>query len=170
MNAYVFAQSATTQAVSDLIADVGTNGVRVVCPLGGDRAIYVAITADNENDLDTRISAVVGTSGLTGTSSHIALSGDPNEQVGFPTHYTVSSWVGFAHVTPVSSASTLAGAAAALSGVIGVAVVTGNKVLVEVTATTQAGVQSLLAGVTALSGVSSTIFTAYGEAAEGAGF
>lgn len=170
MDAYVFAENATLNAVQSLIDAVADGGVRVVCPLGGDRELYVAVSAADEGTMNDRAATVVQTEGITGASVHVVLGGNGNGQLGLPTHVAVSDHIGFAMLTPApGQASATAAAAGAISGVVGVAVVTGSKVLVEVTATSADGVQSALAAVTALVGVT-TVFTARGATADGAGF
>lgn len=167
MDAYIFASSATQGAISTLIGGVGSGGpARVVCPLTGDRALYVAVEAADAPSLQTKISQVLATQVLTGTSTHVASSSPAT----FPTHGTVEDLLGLTLLSG-SNQSGIATAAAAITGVIGVAVVNGGnaRVLVESTADSSGTLDTIMADVAAISGAS-VVFEATGETANGAGF
>jgi hypothetical protein len=170
MDAYIFAGSATSGAISTLTGGVGQGGpARVVCPTSGDRALYVAVSAANETDLNTKISDVLATSGLSSTTTYIALSGVENTNL--PTYHEVLDHLGFDVLTGASPSS-IASSAAQISGVVGVAVVNGSlpaRVLVESTATTTGALDTIMDNVEAISGAT-LVFAATGETANGAGF
>ena len=169
MDAYVFATSANGTAITNLTGQVGTNGVRVVLPLSGDFALYVAVEGDDEGDLEDAIENVEQTSGVSGVSSFVALV-DALES-SLPTHSAVSTYVGLAIMDVVSGTAVAAGEAAAeISGVIGVAVVDGSATLVvEATATTTTALDTALAAVDALNSLAE-VYTGTGESANGVGF
>ena len=169
MDAYVFATSANGTAINNLKGQVGTNGVRVVLPLSGDFALYVAVEGDDAGALEDAIENVEQTSGLSGVSSHVALV-DALES-SLPTHSAVSTYVGLAIMDVVSGTAVAAGEAAAeISGVIGVAVIDGSATLVvEATATTTTALDTALAAVDALNSLAE-VYTGTGESANGVGF
>jgi len=170
LDAYVFAGSATTSAISTLLASVSPSGpARVVCPLSGDRAVYVAIEAADQSTLQQRINAVTSTSGLSNVTSHVVSAGQI-DSLAFPTHALVQAFVGFAMLSPNSSAtaSLVANAVSEVEGVCGLAIV-GTKVLVEVTASTSGGVEAIL-GAAAEANNHIVEFTAIGDTGDGAGF
>jgi len=167
LDAYVFAESATQGAISTLIGGVGSGGpARVVCPLTGDRALYVAVQANDSSTLNTKISQVVATQILTGTSSHVATSSPSS----YPTYALVDALLGLTLLSGTDPSS-IATAAAAITGVIGVAVTNGStvRVLVESTADSGGTLASIMANVAAISGAS-VVFEATGETDNGAGF
>jgi len=167
LDAYVFATSATQGAVSTLIGGVGQGGpARVVLPLDGDRALYVAINANDSTTLNSRIASVVATQVLGGTTAHIATS-TPST---FPTYGTVQDLVGFTLLSGANPSS-IASAASGITGVIGVAVTNGTnvRVLVESTADTEGALEDIMEEVAAISGAD-VVFEATGEVANGAGF
>lgn len=168
MDAYIFASSATQGAISTLIGGVGNGGpARVVCPLTGDRALYVAVSANDSTSLSTKISQVVATQVLTGTSAHVATS-SPSTHPTYAT--TVDDYIGFSLLSG-SNPSSIASAAALISGVIGVAVTNGTnvRVLVESTSDSSVTLASIMADVANISGAS-VVFEATGETANGAGW
>jgi len=171
LDAYVFASSATGNALSTLATQVGNGGpARVVLPLSGDRAVYVAIEAPDEETLEEEIDAVLGVTGLSGATAYIVDEAAYDDYT-FPTHAVVSAWVGFA-LLQSNAAVTLAGVVDGMTGVSGVAVVDNGsqKVLVEVTASTSTSLSSYLSSVTAAQGVTGVTFTATGQLSNGAGF
>jgi hypothetical protein len=95
LDAYVFANSATSGAVSTLSGGVGNGGpARVVCPLTGDRALYVAVSGADSEELSDNVGEVLGTSGLSGTSTHVV---DPTYNAyAFPTYAEVYAYIGLA--------------------------------------------------------------------------
>lgn len=155
MDAYIFATSATEEAVSTLGAGAEDSGpARVVVPLLASPALYVAVQASTSVALGTAVNAVVGTSGLGGVTAYLASSiGTP---FGLPTYASVDAYLGFALLETLPGLSvSVRNAATLVSGVIGVAVVTGvcHSVLVEVTGADTDAVAAILATVTGLSGV-----------------
>ena len=167
MDAYVFATTATSGAISTLIGGVGSSGpARVVCPLSGDRELYVAVSANDNNSLATKIAQVIATSVLTGTSSHIGTSSPAT----FPTHGVVDALIGLTLLSGAEPGD-IADLAAEIEGVIGVAVTNGGnvRVLVESTADTEGALASIMSDVASISGAS-VVFEATGETSEGAGF
>lgn len=169
MDAYVFAGSATSQAVSTLLGSVGPNGpARVVCPLTGDRDLYVAIEAPDSTTLQQRIASVVQTEGLSNVTSHV-VTAPAEDNVVFPTHASVSAFIGLVMLTPTTAAaSAVARAVARVNGVVGVAVV-GSNVLVEVTAANAGDIEEVFDAIAVANG-HLVSFTAVGETAAGAGF
>jgi hypothetical protein len=137
----------------------------VVLPLIGSRQLYVAVEGSTATQLATRVAAVAATTGLTGVTTYQPsappapvldppISGWP--PVLFPTHGTVSTYVGFALLTtsPGLWASVYL-AAAQVVGVTGVAIVTavGTRVLVEASGGTVDDVSAVLQVVAGISGV-----------------
>lgn len=171
MDAYVFANSASGPALSTLAAQVGNGGpARVVLPLSGDRAVYVAIEAEDEESLEEKIEEVLDVSGLSGGTAYIVDAGAFDDFL-FPTHAVVSAYVGFA-LLQSSAPATLAGVVDGMTGVSGVAVVDNGspKVLVELTAGTSTALSTYLSSVTAAQGVTGVTFTATGQLSNGTGF
>lgn len=165
MDAYVFATGATQQAVSSLLSAVGTYA-RVVLPLSGDRALYVAVEGDTQGELDDNVELVTDTSGLTGVTVYTAAGSTTH-----PTFASVDSELGLALLDVIQpTAAAAATAAAAVTGVIGVAIVSSAaQLLVEATAATTGAVNGILDDVDALASLS-VVFTATGPTANGAGF
>jgi hypothetical protein len=171
LDAYVFASSANGTAVSTLAAGVGNGGpARVVLPLSGDRAVYVAVEAASENSLEDKIDEVKDTSGISGATAYIVDAGEFDD-VAFPTHAVVLAYVGFA-LLQSNAPATLAGVVSSMTGVSGVAVVENGsaKVLVEVTASTSTSLTTYLNAVVAAQGVTAVTFTATGQRSNGTGF
>lgn len=171
MDAYVFASSATSTALSTLAAQVGNGGpARVVLPLSGDRAVYVAVEAPDQETLDEEINEVLGVSGLSGATAYIVDAGAFDDAT-FPTHAVVSAHVGFA-LLQSSGPATLAATVAGMTGVSGVAVVDNGsqKVLAEVTAGSSNSLSSYLSAVVVAQGVTGVTFTATGQLSNGTGF
>ena len=167
LDAYIFATSATQGAISTLIGGVGSTGpARVVLPTSGDRALYVAVSANDETTLNSRISAVLATQVLSGTSTHVATSSPAT----FPTHAAVDDYLGLS-VLSGADPSSIASTASGITGVIGVAVTNGGtvRVLVESTASSTGALSTIMDDVAAISGVT-VQFEATGETANGAGF
>ena len=167
MDAYIFSSSATAGAISTLIGGVGSGGpARVVCPLSGDRALYVAVEADDQSSLSTKISQVVATQILGGTSAHVGTSSPAT----FPTHAAVDALIGMTMLSGTNPSS-IASAAAGITGVIGVAVTNGSnvRVLVESTADTANALATVMANVAGISGAT-VVFEATGDPGAGAGF
>lgn len=170
MDAYVFASSATPAAVDALKGSASPSGpVRVVCPLTGDRGLYVALAAADRQTLQDGIDDVVAMDGLTGTSAHVAVADVGIESIygssTFPTHVAVSAHVGFALVVDVTPAL----AAPAAPDIIGIAALEDGGLLVEVTADTAEDVRDMLDRLDTVTGRSDAV-TAYGATADGAGF
>lgn len=167
MDAYIFASSATQGAISTLIGGVGSGGpARVVCPISGDRALYVAVEGADQTTLATKISSVVGTQILGGTSSHVATSSPST----YPTWGLVETLLGFTMLSGANPSS-IASTAAGITGVIGVAVTNGSnvRVLVESTADNSGDLATIMANVAGISGAS-VVFEATGDTGNGAGF
>ena len=167
MDAYVFAREATPEAVTALKSQVRAGGpIRVVCPLTGDRALYVALTGDDAVAIAAGVTTVMTTSGVTGIEIEQPLPGDLGrvESRMYPTYCSVDSQVGFAKMTGAQE-QTLVGVDLA-----GVTVTGGNPtvVVVEVTGPDVTSVQTSMAGI-ATAGGWTTLFTAYGATADGAG-
>lgn len=162
MDAYVFARHATPAAVETLINGVenGSGPARVVCPLTGDEALYVAVSAPSEEELTRRVQEVEGTAGLSGVRSFVAL-GSPDYKGAFPTYAAVKAAVGFAVVD--GPGGPLLGE---LPFVVGAAAVGEGQVLIEVTGADLGAVRSALDRLPD----GRTVLTAAGETAAGAGF
>lgn len=170
LDAYVFATSASSQAVADVLALVAAGTARVALPTTGDRAIYVAVSDTRATGLVSKIASVVTVDGLVGVDVHLAY-GSPTPERPFPTQGIVGDYVGFALLTTLpGDIVTVYEAAFGVSGVVGAAIVTGTvNVLVEATASTTTALASILTSVTGLTGVAAS-FTATGETSSGAGF
>lgn len=171
MDAYIFAEDATTQARTDALALVGDEA-RAVLPVSSDRELYVAVAGADPAELLTNIAAVVTIDGLTGVTTHIAI-GSSSAEATFPTHGTVDDYVGFAllDTAPTSTVSVWE-AALETSGVVGAAMVSGTgsvDVLVEATSDSTNTLASILATVAGLTGVN-TYVTVTGPVSGGAGF
>lgn len=155
MDAYVFATEATQTAVAGLGAGVGTTGpARVVLPVIGSHALFVAVAASTGSDLHDAIAGVVATTGVSGCSAFLASTLGITFLL--PVHASVDAFLGFALLDTLPGLSvSVHDAATAITGVTGVAVVTGSgySVLVEVTGPDSDAVAALLSTVTALSGV-----------------
>jgi hypothetical protein len=137
----------------------------VVLPLIGSRQLYVAVEGSTATELATRVAEVSATVGLTGVTTYQPsappapllvppISGWP--PVLFPTHATVSDYVGFALLTTTPGLwASVYLSAAQVSGVTGVAIVTavGTRVLVEVSGATVDDVSAVLQTVAGISGV-----------------
>lgn len=171
MDAYIFATQATQEAVASLRDGVTAGGpARVVLPLIGSHALYVAVADDDDGGLNRRVADVVATPGLAGTSAYFATG--PGNGVKFPTWGLVGHYVGFCLL------DTLPGLAVAtyqavqqVAGVVGACVVTGagSSVLVEATADDAEALTVMLHQVAGLPGVQHAA-TATGATALGAGF
>lgn len=166
MDAYIFSTGATEAAVAALGAGVGSTGpARVVLPLIGSYALYVAVEGADSGELASNVAAVVATSGVTGAFSlQPAASAPPGPPPGwppigwppidFPTHADVDVYLGLSLLTTLPGlAAQVYNAAMAVSGVIGAAAVIGGGVLVEVTGPDVETVATLQDSVAALSGV-----------------
>jgi hypothetical protein len=170
MDAYLFIASATPTAISTLGAGVGSTGpARVVQPITGSHALFVAVEATTDSDLNDNVTGVTGTAGLSGASTFLAA----NVGVSFPlpVHSTVDSYLGFCLLDTLPGLSVVVrDAATAIDGVTGAAVVagTGYSVLVEVTAADTDSVALLMNQVAGLSGVRA-IATSVGATALGFG-
>lgn len=170
MDAYVFASQATETAVTTLSQGVGAGGpARVVCPLTGARALYLAVEGSEET-LAERLATIAGMSGLTDVEVYTA-DGDPFGNVTFPTHALVQVYVGFALLDVVDAEATAA-LVAVMNAVIGLAVVVGGpaeQLLVELTASTGTALTAAFTALAALDGVTLS-FTATGQTSLGTGF
>ena len=168
MDAYVFAREATPVAVAALRGQVRENGpIRVVCPLTGDRALYVALTGDDPAAIAAGVTTVMTTSGVSGIEIEQPLPGDLGriESRMYPTYCAVDSHIGFTKMSGVQE-QTLVDVDLA-----GVTVTGGNPtvVVVEVTGPDATSVQTSMAGIAAAGGWT-PLFTAHGATADGAGF
>ena len=172
MDAYIFATHATSTAVAALSAGVALGGpARVVCPLVGSHELYVAVSDNNAANLQQKVGAVVATTGLSGTSAHVAANPGAGAAA-FPTHVAVDVYLGFALVTPAGGMmEAVYTAAKAITGVIGAAVVTGANIhiIVEATAANVDDLTEILDDVGAITGVVA-MSTAIGASALGTGF
>ncbi len=170
MDAYIFSKQATQDAVGALGNGVGTGGAaRVVLPLIGSHRLYVAVEGADDAELAQRVSAVLGTQGLSGSSSYLAAGPMPFP---FPTHGMVADYVGFCLLdTQPGLSLAVYDAARGVAGVIGAAVVTGAgySVLAEVSAGDQEALAVLINQVSGLPGVRSAA-TASGATGLGFGF
>ena len=175
MDAYLFARTATDEAVADLRRRAAPTGpIRVVCPLDGDRELYVALTAPDEDSLTSAITDVSSTDGLTEPTPYVVIPGvgeagvnPPDAQ--YPTYCEVEAFVGFAMLTVPEG---FAGPPLGAEGVVGVAIVRrpdGRGLLVEVTAGNENDTRARLAGLEGFDGTQLS-FRAVGRAADGAGF
>lgn len=171
MDAYVFAGTATTQAITDVLALVGTDArAALPTPTGSGPELYVALTDVDAVELLTKIAAVVTTSGLTSIQVYLAYGqAGPGDK--FPTQGVVDDYVGFALLTTgLANVVSVYEAALAVNGVVGAAMVSGGaNVLVEVTSDSTTTLASMLSSVTSLTGVSSSS-TCSGAVSAGAGF
>jgi len=169
LDAYIFAEDASSQAVSDALALVPSTA-RAVLPIGTARELYVAVSDSSATALLTKITDVVTISGLSGTAVHLAY-GSGTTEAPFPTYGVVDDYVGFALLTTtIVTTVSVYEAALDVTGVIGVAIVAGTvTVLVEATAGTLSALNTILSTVTSLTGVSSSV-TATGPVSGGAGF
>lgn len=185
VNAYVFAQKATADAVAALKARVADTGpVRVVLPLVGAYALYVALYAETVAEVTAITARVRDTAGLAGTVAYVAtqpvvekvaerlVKDDPDR---FPTWGVVERVTAFGVLTTAAPTDAAAAyqAAAGQPGVIGIATLSGpESVLVEVTAGTVEEAAQLLDGVTAAAAYAVTLagsVQAFGDSAYGAG-
>lgn len=170
MDAYVFAGTATDAAVEALRGAASPAGpVRVVCPLSGDRELYVALTAADPAALSAAVDDVLATEGLTDADT--VLTDDADGSASFPTYLAVAAQVGFT-LLDLGEAQVRASVAAvaALPVVAGIAVVQGGaQLLVEVTADSFDAVRAGLTQVRDLSG-GSAVLSATGSTSNGAGF
>jgi hypothetical protein len=170
MDAYVFITTATATAVSTLGAGAGSTGpARVVLPVTGSHALFVAVEATTDADLNDGVTGVTGSAGISGVSTFLAA----NVGVTFPmpVHSTVDSYLGLALLDTVPGLSVVVrDAATAIDGVTGAAVVAGAgySVLVEVTAADADSVALLLNQVAGLTGVRA-VATSVGATALGFG-
>jgi hypothetical protein len=182
VDAYIFCTGATEAAVASLGAGVGDDGpARVVLPLIGSYALYVAVEGANSGALATNVAGVIATSGVTGAFSlQPSASAPPGPPPGwppigwppinFPTHANVDAYLGLSLLTTLPGlAAQVYNAAMAVTGVIGAAAVIGGGVLVEVTGPDVETVATLLDSVAALSGVTSAA-TMVGATELGFGF
>lgn len=173
MDAYVFGRIADDQAVADLRSRVRSAGpIRVVCPLDGDREVYVALTAPDESSLTAAITDVSDTQGLADPSPYVVVPGIGEvgtNPAAYPTYCKVEAWVGFALLTVPEG---FAGPPIGVEGVVGVAVVRrpdGRGLLVEVTAGSESDARTRLAALDGFGGTQMS-FSAVGRVADGAGF
>jgi hypothetical protein len=170
LDAYIFSTQATPQAVQALGGAVDPDGpIRVVLPVTGAHALFVAVVADTGTELSAGISGVIGATGLSGLSAYIASALGASFLL--PVHAAVDAYVGFALLdTAPGTAVAVHDAAVAISGVTGAAVVVGATydVLVEVTGATETAVASVLTAVTGLTDVTNSI-TSTGASDDGFG-
>ena len=175
MDAYVFAYCASSNAQSAAVSAVSSSGpARVALPATGtnDRNLYVAVEGSNALELTSRVAQILAVTGMGGTDTCIPsqLGSPPPFLV--PTHGAVNTWIGLGIVVcSPSDMVSVHNAIAQVSGVIGLAVITGAGplILVEVTASTQASVGTMLDNVEAVTGVDQ-LDRIVGERANGAGF
>lgn len=172
LDAYVFVTEATTQAVSDALALVGTTA-RVVLPtlsLSGPE-LYVAVADSEAIDLLTKIATVVTISGFTTPVVYLAY-GSGTTEAQFPTYGVVADYVGFVLLTTtLANTVSVYEAALAVTGVKGAAMVSGGgaTVIVEATSDSTTTLESTLTSVENLTGVLSSQ-KSYGPVSGGAGF
>jgi hypothetical protein len=166
VDAYILSTGATEAAVAALGAGVGSTGpARVVLPLIGAYALYVAVEGADSGELATNVAAVIATEGVTGAvtfqPSASAPSGPPPgwppigwPPVSFPTYAEVSVYLGLSKLTTLPGLSaSVYNAAMTVTGVIGAAAIVGGGVLVEVTGEDVETVATLLDSVGGLTGV-----------------
>ncbi len=156
MDAYAFASSATPDAIADLRALVDQGKLRVVLPLAGASAVYAAAAADTAEELFERIDAVRIVAGLGDVDVLLAAEPEGGTDGATPTWVVVAEVVGFARMrTSAGATGSVHQLAAGVSGVVGVAVVTGGAptVLVEVTGPTVAAVTAVFDDLGNLPGV-----------------
>lgn len=175
MDAYVFARVATTQAVSDVLDAVGSNGpARVALPVTpdatGGRIVYVAVEGSTLLELTSRVAQILLIPGLGGSETYVPSPGAIQPSLGFPTHAPVDDFVGLALLV-CTDAETTAAEVALISGVVGVVVVSGAgpNVIVDVTGASSSAVGTVLSSVGAATGVLS-METSVGATADGRGF
>ena len=171
MDAYLFARIADDEAVADLRRRVAPTGpIRVVCPLAGDRAIYVALTAPDEDSLTSAVTDVSSTDGVTDPSVYFVVPGVVEAGAKqYPTYCAVDAFVGFAMLNAPEG---VAPPPHGVDGVVGVAVVRGpdgRGILVEVTAGSTNDTRARLADLEGFGGARLS-FRAVGAIADGAGF
>ncbi len=184
MDAYVFAAGATAEAVDRLGALVEEGTARVMVPLLGGRAVYVATTGRNARELRARLDVVTGVAGLTAVDTFLAALPEVEVQqvtslsqttghrgAHYPTYAAVDAVVGFALlVCRPGMQATVFGGASLVPGVVGAAPVSGAEadVLVEATGGSVEEVLRVLDRAAGVPGVGS-VTTAVGEAALGTG-
>lgn len=173
MDAYVFAATATGQAITDVLALVGTSA-RAALPAatGNGPDLYVAVSDTDASSLLTKIAAVVAVSGLTSTTTYLAY-GETSVSAQFPTYAAVQDHVGLVLLTTsVANTVSVWEAAYDVTGVVGAAMVSGGggaTVLVEATHDSTSTLDSIMSTVGGLTGVTSYI-TSRGPVSGGAGF
>jgi hypothetical protein len=171
LDAYIFACDATAQAIDDAVAAVGTSA-RAALPLLGARRLYVAVEDTTPAGLFTKVADVVTIPGLTGVSTHLGSGWPVPPAMPLPTHGVVDLYVGFSLIrTLPGDTLSVYTAVQAITGVVGVAIVTGEhmSVLVESTAGDEATLATIQSTVASTPGVDLAP-TATGAVDLGAGF
>ena len=173
MDAYVFAATATSPAISTALALVSATARAVLpTPTGNGPDLYAALADADASDLLDKIAVAVDIDGLTGTQVYLAY-GETSESAAFPTYGVVQDHVGFVLLTTsVPNTVSVYEAALEVSGVVGAAMVAGAggaTVLVEATHDNTTNLDSILSTVGGLTGVTAYV-TARGPVSGGAGF
>lgn len=171
MDAYVFPRTATTDAVTALARAVAEErGIRVVCPLEGDRELYVAVTAPDRPSLEGLVREVTETAGVADAAVFFAPEEPDPERAAFPTYIPVAQGVAFTVLDVAEpNVTQVVAAVRAAPGVVGVtAVDDGTRVLAETTAKSFAAARAAAESLDELAAVR-TVFVSAGSADQAAG-